>query len=159
MKKLQKMCYCNRDVSYYVVRKNQRVVSVNISWCNRKWVFFNQVVFTPNNYLRLKQRHENHCNCLEDVAHNYYIKTCDPENLTLWKQPCEILLLLRLGEILSTQSSVLSRFNLQSQDRNMAASNSKRKYWFISVLSYSQPKETSQLYQKCLQCLIAAVMS
>lgn len=117
---------------------------MNVSWCSRKWVFlirlFSRQIIT---LLRLKQQHENHCNCLEDVAHNYYIKTCDPENLTLWKQPCEILLLLRLGEILSTQSSILSRFNLQSQDRNMAASNSKRKYWFISVLSYSQPKEKS----------------
>lgn len=62
----------------YTPKENQR--------CSRKQDVFNQDVFTLiMTLLRLKHRHDNHCNCLEDAVHNYSLIIL---KLGHWKSHC-----------------------------------------------------------------------
>lgn len=82
-KKKKKNPECNLNKSNYLHAQGKLRMQ-------RKSEVFNQVVFTLiMTLLRLKHRHDNHCNCLEDAVHNYSNswETGTPRSSRCAKQP------------------------------------------------------------------------
>lgn len=79
--------------------------------------FFYQVVFTLiMTLLRLKRRHDNHCNCLEDEVHDQSLIFC---KLAWWKHHSVASTFYKIQSECVNRIIHLARFNLQNQIQDM----------------------------------------